>query len=305
MNIARHQRAEDDDARRRPRPRRSGRAATCEVVERVRGAALAEDEGDAPRRATTASPIAERRRLRVRHRREVDRQDERADEHDREDAAEVVDRLGRLVDVRRDEPQRQRAARATASGSVTRKTEPQSKCSSSAPESSGPSAAIAPPMRRPQRDRPWSAPAPDHSAVISASVVGIGHAGGDAAEEPGDEEDLDRSARTPASEARRDRQRHAEDQHQLAAVAVAERAEVEHRGGEAERVADGDEVELGLAGVERLADVGQRDVGDRQVEVGDRRDEDQRRRGRARRAAGRPRTPRERRRLSACAPAYD
>ena len=33
------------------------------------------------------------------------------------------------------------------------------------------------------------------------------------------------------------------DEHQLAAVAVAERAEVEHRGGQPERVADGDQVE--------------------------------------------------------------
>ncbi len=61
---------------------------------------------------------------------------------------------------------------SAASGSVTRNTEPQSNCSSSAPETSGPSAEIAPPM-------------PDHSAiafvrgdpdaqsaVISASVVG-------------------------------------------------------------------------------------------------------------------------------------
>ena len=44
----------------------------------------------------------------------------------------------------------------------------------------------------------------------------------------------------------RDRERDAEDQHHLAAVAVAERAEPEHRRGEAERVADGDEVESGL-----------------------------------------------------------
>ena len=60
----------------------------------------------------------------------------------------------------------------TASGSVSRKTEPQQKCSSRSPDSIGPSAAIAPPM-------------PDHSAidfvrlapgaqsaVINASVVG-------------------------------------------------------------------------------------------------------------------------------------
>ena len=85
-----------------------------------------------------------------------------------------------------------------------------------------------------------------------------------------------RWVRTPAS-------RHAgidsstpSDQHHLAAVAVAERAEVQHRRRQTERVADRDQVEGGLRRVERLADVGQRDVGDREVQVGDRGDEDQR-----------------------------
>ena len=62
---------------------------------------------------------------------------------------------------------------------------------------------------------------------------------------------------------------------QLAPVAVAQRAEPQDRGGQTERVADGHEVERRLRGVERLADVRQRDVGDRQVQVGDRGDEDQ------------------------------
>ena len=43
-----------------------------------------------------------------------------------------------------------------------------------------------------------------------------------------------------------------ERQHPLASVAVAERAEPEHRAGQAERVADGDQVQVGLRGVERL-----------------------------------------------------
>ncbi len=61
---------------------------------------------------------------------------------------------------------------SAASGSVTRKTEPQSKCSSSAPETSGPSAEIAPPM--PDHSAiAFVRGGPDaHSAVISASVVG-------------------------------------------------------------------------------------------------------------------------------------
>ena len=52
-----------------------------------------------------------------------------------------------------------------------RKTEPHSKCSSSAPESSGPSAAIAPPSAD-QSAIEFVRAGPDHSAVISASVVG-------------------------------------------------------------------------------------------------------------------------------------
>ena len=39
---------------------------------------------------------------------EVDREDQRADEHHGEDAAGVVDRLGGLVHVGRDEPHRER-----------------------------------------------------------------------------------------------------------------------------------------------------------------------------------------------------
>ena len=58
-----------------------------------------------------------------------------------------------------------------ASGSVTRNTEPHQKCWSSAPATSGPSAEIAPPIADHSaidRVREF----PDHSAVISASVVG-------------------------------------------------------------------------------------------------------------------------------------
>ena len=52
-----------------------------------------------------------------------------------------------------------------------KKTEPQAKCSSRAPESSGPSEAIAPPIAD-HRAIDLVRAAPDHSAVISASVVG-------------------------------------------------------------------------------------------------------------------------------------
>ena len=59
----------------------------------------------------------------------------------------------------------------TASGSVTRKTEPHSKLVSSAPERSGPSAAMAPP-RADHSAIDFVRAGPDHSAVINASVVG-------------------------------------------------------------------------------------------------------------------------------------
>ena len=116
---------------------------------------------------------------------------------------------------------------------------------------------------------------PDQSAVISASVVGYAM--------PAARPPISRAAKSTVSVGAQAARMHAgidepdaEDEHELAAVAVAERTEVEHRGGKAQRVADGDEVERGLRGVERLPDVGQRDVGDRQVQVGDRRHQDQR-----------------------------
>ena len=67
------------------------RAAIFEVVERVARPALADDEGG--RRGDRDDPEPERQRPLARHRREVDGQHERRDQEDREDAAEVVDRL--------------------------------------------------------------------------------------------------------------------------------------------------------------------------------------------------------------------
>ena len=59
----------------------------------------------------------------------------------------------------------------TASGSVMRKTDPHSNSVSSAPATSGPSAAIAPPSAD-HSAMDFVRAGPDHSAVISASVVG-------------------------------------------------------------------------------------------------------------------------------------
>ena len=59
----------------------------------------------------------------------------------------------------------------TASGNVMRNTDPQSNCSSRAPEINGPSAAIAPPMAD-HSAIDFVRPGPDQSAAIRASVVG-------------------------------------------------------------------------------------------------------------------------------------
>ena len=59
----------------------------------------------------------------------------------------------------------------TASGSVTRKTDPHQNSSRSAPETSGPSAAIAPPSAD-QSAIDFVLAGPAQSAVIRASVVG-------------------------------------------------------------------------------------------------------------------------------------
>ncbi len=162
----------------------------------------------------------------------------------------------------------------TASGSVTRNTEPHQKCSSRAPAISGPRAEMPPPIAD-QSAIDLVRDCPDQSAVMSASVVGKAM--------PAESPPRMRAATSTLvgrcvrrEETGRDRQQHAEDQHHLAAVPVAQRTEVEHRRGQTERVADRDQVEGGLRRVERLADVGQGDVGDREVEVGDRGDEDQR-----------------------------
>ena len=59
----------------------------------------------------------------------------------------------------------------TASGNVSRKTEPHQKCSSRRPDSSGPRAEIAPPIPDHSAIERVRA-GPDHNAVINASVVG-------------------------------------------------------------------------------------------------------------------------------------
>ena len=100
-----HQRPEHDDARAGGDPEGAPRR-DVQVVQRrpARGAAACTNPPSASDREDHEE---EHRRALVRHRREVDREHDRRDEHHREDAAEVVDRLGGLVHVRGDEEERQ------------------------------------------------------------------------------------------------------------------------------------------------------------------------------------------------------
>ena len=106
----------------------------------------------------------------VRHRREVDRQDQRPDECDREHPAEVVDRLGALVHVAGHEPERhhERDHRQRQGDQEDRAPPVVLEQDAGA---SGPSEAIAPPVAA-QSAIDFVRAGPDQSAVISASVVG-------------------------------------------------------------------------------------------------------------------------------------
>ncbi len=87
-----HQRPEDDDAGQGRNPeRRPG--GDVEVVQRVLGPSLTDDEGDRGRDRDERQ--ADDQRPHVRDGREVDRQDQRPDEQRRQDAAKVVDGVGR------------------------------------------------------------------------------------------------------------------------------------------------------------------------------------------------------------------
>ena len=103
--------------------------------------------------------------------------------------------------------------------------------------------------RRPQGDRPGPGGARPQGRDEGEGRR-VGHAGGHAAEDPARPTRTSIVGAKAAKQAGRDRRRDAEDQHQLAAVPVAQRAEPQDRSGEAERVADRDEVQRGLRRVE-------------------------------------------------------
>jgi hypothetical protein len=102
----------------------------------------------------------------------------------------------------------------------------------------------------------------------------IGHARRDAPEDPGEDEDFDVGG-VGRDEACRDGQDDAAEAQQLAPVTIADRPEIQHRRGKAEGVADRGEVQGGLRCVECSTDLGERHIGDREVEVGDRGHEDE------------------------------
>ena len=76
-----------------------------------------------------------------------------------------------------------------ASGNVMRKTEPHQKLRRSAPATSGPSDAIAPPLPD-QTAIDLVRAGPDQSAVIERESCGVSHSCGDTPEQTGGEQDL-------------------------------------------------------------------------------------------------------------------
>ncbi len=140
-----------------------------QVVQRVRRTALADEEREQRRRGDHGE--TEHECPLVRHGSEVDREDERPDEHDREDPAEVVDRLARLVHVARHEEERHYERDDRERQSDQEDGPPFELLEQRARRRAG--RARRSRRRAPTRARSTSsAQVPDHSAVMSASVVG-------------------------------------------------------------------------------------------------------------------------------------
>ena len=288
----RHQRAEHDDAGARRDPE-DPPTRHVEVVQGVAGPTLANDERDARRDRDRDEPEDETPL--VRYRREVDREHHRRDQQDRKDAAQVVDRVRRLVHVSRDQPHRQDQGHDGQGQRQEEDRPPPEVLEQQTGEQRTESGDRAS-QRRPERDRLGTCrPRPERRDQREGGRVR--HAGREPAEESGNEQDpIGRRVR--GEQARGDRKRRADDQHEFPPVPVPQRPEVQDRRREPERVADGDQVQGRLGRVERSADGGQRDVRHRQVQVGDGRDEDERDQdqtgalGRGRHGAGRPVAPR-------------
>ena len=264
-----HEGAEHDDPRARGHPEDAA-SGYIEVVERCARPTLADYEGRRSCDRDSGQPQSQGSL--VRHGREVDRQHERGHQQNRQDAPEVVNGIGGLVDVRGNEAKGQvqshQGERQTdhehrtpvelrEQGACQQGSQRGDRATQAGPQGNRLRACRSRPQRRDQRQR-----------------RGVGHPGGQPAEQARAEQNLDRRGEGGQQRGRH-RQGRAEDQHQLSPVAVAQRAEIEHRRGEPERVADRDEIDRRLTSIERLADVRQRHIGDRQVQVRDRGDKDE------------------------------
>jgi hypothetical protein len=242
----------------------------AEVVERVRSAALSQVERD--QRSKSDRPEPQRERALVRNGREVDRRDRRRDEHDGQQTAEVVDRVGCLVHVARHEQQRQDERYARQRQGDEKDGAPPEMLEQRSREQ-GPKRGDCAADSRPERDR-LRARGPGPQGGDQGQRRRVGHPGGEAAEETREEQHRVRR-RVGREQRRRNGNRRSQEQHQLASVPIPDRAEVQNRGGQAERVPDGDEIEPCLRGVEFLGNRRQGDVGNRQIEVCHGRDEDE------------------------------
>ena len=163
-----HQRPEHDQPGARGDPERAARR-DVQVVQRYGRATLADDERDQRRDGDGAEADGES--ALVRHRGEVDGENEAGDRHHREDAAEVVDRIGRLVDVGGNERQRHHQGDDGQRQRDEEHRSPPEVLQEGAGDRAG-RATEMPPPNADQSAMDFVRAGPDHNAVISASVVG-------------------------------------------------------------------------------------------------------------------------------------
>ena len=175
------------------------RAATCRSIQRESRAPLAQEEGRPARRARTPPARAPRRPCSGTGAKLI---------ASTIAATSTIERMpprlstGSVVSLTWLGTSRIAITSATtASGSVIRNTEPQAWCSSSAPESSGPSADDRAAEARPQRDRfraPWTRP----QRRDQRERRRVGHAGREPAEDAGADRGPRRWRRTPRGSTR-------------------------------------------------------------------------------------------------------
>ena len=235
-----------------------------EVIERIGRAPFPDVEGDQGGRGDGEQPDCHGPLARDHH--QVDGDDEGTDQEDREHAAGVVHRLRGLVDVGGDEPERHEQGEPGERQGEQERGPPREVLEQDAGEQ-GAERRERSARGGPERDRLRSRRTrPERCDQRQGGR--IGHARRKTADDPRPEEHADRGSEG-RDEVGRDRQGHPHEQDPLAAVAIADRAEVENGAGEPEGVGDCDQVEIGLRSIEMLADVGQGDVRNRQTQIGD------------------------------------